>query len=90
MSGIGSFLLLSAAVFLGAFVSGFAGFAFSAVAGGILLHTPLPMEAVRLMMACSVGVQATNLWELRKDIQTEDEHRRISEQLAITLYRHSE
>jgi len=69
MSGIGSFLLLSVAVFLGAFVSGFAGFAFSAVAGAILLHTLLPLEAVPLMMACSVGVQATNLWALRRDIE---------------------
>jgi uncharacterized protein len=69
MDGINSFALLSAAVFLGAFVSGLAGFAFSAVAGAILLHTRLPMEAVPLMMACSIGVQATNLWALRKDIQ---------------------
>jgi uncharacterized protein len=69
MSGMSSFFLLSAAVFLGAFVSGFAGFAFSAVAGGILLHTLVPTEAVPLMMACSVGVQATNLWALRAEIQ---------------------
>jgi uncharacterized protein len=69
MSGIGSFFLLSVAVFLGAFVSGFAGFAFSAVAGAILLHTLLPIEVVPLMMACSVGVQATNLWALRRDIE---------------------
>jgi uncharacterized membrane protein YfcA len=64
-----SFLLLSVAVFSGAFVSGLAGFAFSAVAGAILLHVLEPMEAVPLMMACSVGVQATNLWALRKNIQ---------------------
>ena len=69
MSGIGSFFLLSVAVFLGAFVSGFAGFAFSAVAGAILLHTLLPVEAVPLMMACSIGVQATNLRALRRDIE---------------------
>ncbi len=69
MDSFGSFALLSVAVFLGAFVSGLAGFAFSAVAGAILLHVRLPMEAVPLMMACSVGVQATNLWALRKDIQ---------------------
>jgi uncharacterized membrane protein YfcA len=69
MSGIDSFLLISVAVFLGAFVSGFAGFAFSAVAGGILLHSLLPTEAVPLMMACSVGVQATNLWALRREIR---------------------
>jgi len=66
---IGSFLLLSVAVFAGGFVSGLAGFAFSAVAGGILLHVLKPIEAVPLMMACSVGVQATNLWALRNSIQ---------------------
>jgi uncharacterized membrane protein YfcA len=69
MIGIESFLLLSAAVFSGAFVSGLAGFAFSAVAGGILLHVLQPLEAVPLMMICSVGVQATDLWALRKSIQ---------------------
>ncbi len=69
MHGIGPFLLLSSAVFAGAFVSSLAGFAFSAVAGGILLHVLPPIEAVPLMMACSVGVQATNLWALRRDIQ---------------------
>ena len=69
MGDIGSFLLLSAAAFAGGFVSGLAGFAFSAVAGGILLHVLKPIEAVPLMMACSVGVQATNLWALRSSIQ---------------------
>lgn len=69
MVGIGSFLLLSAAVFLGAFVSGLAGFAFSAVAGAILLRMLQPLEAVPLMMACSVGVQAANLWALRRNIR---------------------
>ena len=62
-------LLLSVAVFAGAFVSGLAGFAFSAVAGAILLRIYQPLEAVPLMMACSVGVQATNLWALRRNIQ---------------------
>ncbi len=69
MIGLGSFALLSAAVFFGAFVSGLAGFAFSAVAGAILLHMFQPLEAVPLMMACSVGVQAANLWALRENIQ---------------------
>jgi len=69
MVGLGTFLLLSAAVFSGAFVSGLAGFAFSAVAGGILLHIMAPLEAVPLMMACSVGVQVSNLWALRKNIR---------------------
>lgn len=69
MPGLDSFLLLSVAVFFGAFVSGLAGFAFSAVAGAILLHVLQPLEAVPLMMACSIGVQATNLWALRNSIR---------------------
>ena len=71
MTDIASYFLLSAAAFSGALVSGLAGFAFSAVAGAILLHAFPPLEAVPLMMACSVGVQATNLWALRKNIQWE-------------------
>jgi len=69
MTDIASYFLLSAAAFSGALVSGLAGFAFSAVAGAILLHALPPLEAVPLMMACSVGVQAANLWALRNDIQ---------------------
>jgi uncharacterized protein len=63
-----SLLVLSAAAFFGAFVSGLAGFAFSAVAGSVLLHVMQPMEAVPLMMACSIGVQSINVWALRKSI----------------------
>ena len=69
MGDMASFCLLSIAVFCGAFVSGLAGFAFSAVAGAILLHVLPPLEAVPLMMACSITVQATNLWALRKSIR---------------------
>jgi uncharacterized membrane protein YfcA len=69
MSELATNLMLSAAVFAGAFVSGLAGFAFSAVAGAILLRIFQPLEAVPLMMACSIGVQAANLWALRNSIQ---------------------
>ncbi|CAN7223182.1 sulfite exporter TauE/SafE family protein [Bradyrhizobium sp. LjRoot220] len=69
MSDIAVYLVLSAAVFAGAFVSGLSGFAFSAVAGAILLHVYPPMEAVPLMMACSITVQAANLFALRKSMQ---------------------
>lgn len=69
MADVTFFLVLSAAIFCGAFVSGLAGFAFSAVAGAILLHVMPPTEAVPLMMGCSVGVQAANLWALRRDLQ---------------------
>jgi uncharacterized membrane protein YfcA len=69
VSEFASYLLLSTAIFAGAFVSGLAGFAFSAVAGAILLHAFSPLEAVPLMMACSIGVQASSLWALRRSIQ---------------------
>ena len=59
------YLLLSAGVFAGAVVSGFAGFAFSAVAGAILLHAIPPIEAVPLMMMCSVAVQGISMIALR-------------------------
>jgi uncharacterized membrane protein YfcA len=68
MGHVASFCLLSVAVFCGAFVSGLVGFAFSAVAGAILLHVLPPLEAVPLMMACSITVQAAGLWTLRKSI----------------------
>jgi uncharacterized membrane protein YfcA len=56
---------LALAVFAGAAVSSFAGFAFSAIAGAILLHVLSPTEAVPLMMACSIMVQGANLVCLR-------------------------
>ena len=51
------FLILSVAAFAGAVVSGATGFVFSAAAGAILLHVMKPIEAVPLMMVCSLGVQ---------------------------------
>lgn len=69
MPDISLCIVLSAAVFAGAIVSGLAGFAFSAVAGAILLHVFPPLEAVPLMMVCSIAVQAANLMALRKSMQ---------------------
>jgi uncharacterized protein len=63
------FVLLSVAVFSGAVVSGLAGFAFSAVAGAILLHLMPPIEAVPLMMVCSILVQVTSLLALLRIVQ---------------------
>jgi uncharacterized membrane protein YfcA len=69
MDGFSYSALVSVAVFSGALVSGFAGFAFSAVAGAILLHLMPPIEAVPFMMVCSVLVQATSLFALVQDVQ---------------------
>lgn len=60
-----SYLILVGGVFAGAVVSGFAGFAFSAVAGIVLMHLMPPVRAVPLMMACSVAVQGASLIALR-------------------------
>ena len=59
---------LIVAVFLGGIVSGFAGFAFSAVAGAILLHFLKPMQAIPLMMLCSIVAQLISLAMVRKHI----------------------
>jgi uncharacterized protein len=69
LTDLTSYMLLGTAVFAGAFVSGMAGFAFSAVAGAILFHVFQPSEAVPLMMACSVGVQASTLLTLRQHMR---------------------
>ena len=64
-----SFLIMSAGIFAGAVVSGLVGFAFSAVAGAILLHVLPPTEAVPLMMACSIVTQTVSLVSLRGSVK---------------------
>jgi uncharacterized membrane protein YfcA len=63
-----SILLINLAVFAGAVVSGLAGFAFSAVAGAILLHVLPPTEAVPLMMICSIAPQAASLCTAHRSV----------------------
>jgi uncharacterized membrane protein YfcA len=63
------YFIVSAGIFAGAVVSGLVGFAFSAVAGAILLHVLPPTEAVPLMMACSTLTQAASLVALRGSVQ---------------------
>ena len=64
-----SFMLVHIGIFLGAVVSGLVGFAFSAVAGAVLLHVLPPTEAVPLMMACSIVTQGVSLVALRGTVQ---------------------
>jgi len=64
-----SFAIVSAGIFAGAVVSGLVGFAFSAVAGAILLHVLPPTEAVPLMMACSIVTQGVSLVALRGSME---------------------
>jgi uncharacterized membrane protein YfcA len=69
MSSFAYFAAISIAVFSGAVVSGVAGFAFSAVAGAILLHVMPPIEAVPLMMSCSVLAQISSFLALMRGLQ---------------------
>ncbi|HUI94277.1 MAG TPA: sulfite exporter TauE/SafE family protein [Xanthobacteraceae bacterium] len=68
MIEFGPFLIISAGVFAGALVSGVAGFAFSGVAGAMLLHVLPPTEAVPFMMICSIAVQSASLVVLRRSM----------------------
>jgi uncharacterized membrane protein YfcA len=57
--------ILLGAVFLGAIVQGFTGFAFSAVAGAILLQVAPANVTVPLLMLCSLLIQGFVLVRLR-------------------------
>ena len=60
--------LLWSAVFFGGLVSGFSGFAFSAIAGAILIHTYPPMTAIPLLMVCGLVNQVISVLYLRASI----------------------
>lgn len=75
-------LFVALGIFAGAIVSGFTGFAFSAVAGAVLLHVLAPREAVPLMMVCSVLVQGISLVSLRRHIDWRGSSRLILGGLA--------
>ena len=69
MSELSTIPALTTAIFLGGVVSGFSGFAFSAVAGVILLHLFEPLLAIPLMMCCSIASQISSLAAIRQHIQ---------------------
>jgi uncharacterized membrane protein YfcA len=57
------------AIFIAAIVSSIAGFAFSALAGAMLLHVvPHAVEAVMIMMVCSIAIQSLSVALLWRDI----------------------
>lgn len=56
-------------VFAGAVAAGLAGFAFSAVTGAMLFHWLTPIEAVPLLLACSITTQMfsiARLWHVMR------------------------
>ena len=66
----GTSLWAMAAIFVAAFASSIAGFAFSAICGAILFHLiDDPLRVVQIMMICSVGGQTLMVWSLRRDVR---------------------
>jgi hypothetical protein len=62
-------LFTLSAVFVAATISSIAGFAFSAVAGGMLLHmVDSTVKVVMIMMVCSIAIQSLSVAFLWRDI----------------------
>jgi uncharacterized membrane protein YfcA len=61
--------IFSIAVFIAAFVTGVAGFAFGLVAAGIWLHVLTPAQSAVLVTAYAIIVQGTAAWKLRQSIK---------------------
>ncbi|MGN6570000.1 MAG: sulfite exporter TauE/SafE family protein [Pseudolabrys sp.] len=66
LAGGSSTLVVSiVSIFAGSLAAGLAGFAFSAISGAILFHWIAPVEAVPLLLVCSITTQlfsVTKLW----------------------------
>ena len=63
-------LTLSTIILLAAMVSSTVGFAFSAIAGAMILHyLPNGVEAVQTMMTASIGIQAYSVAGLWRSIR---------------------
>jgi uncharacterized membrane protein YfcA len=64
-----AWLIVSAIIFVAAAVSSTVGFAFSAIAGAMILHyVPNGIEAVEIMMMASIGIQAYSVAGLYSSI----------------------
>lgn len=57
------------AIFAGSLAAGLAGFAFSAVTGALLFHWVPPIEAVPLLLACSITTQLFSISRLWRVMQ---------------------
>jgi len=56
-------------IFVGSLAAGLAGFAFSAVTGAILFHLVAPIDAVPLLLACSITTQLFSISKLWHTMQ---------------------
>ena len=63
-------ILTVAAVAAAAFLSGIAGFAFSAICGAIVFQFRSDtLQVLQIMLACSIANQSLSVWALRRDIR---------------------
>src|SRR6516225_8565459 len=69
LAGVGPHPLLVVSVFSGALVAGLAGFAFSAVAAALLVHSIPPIAFVPLLLACSITTQLFSIAKLWRTMQ---------------------
>ena len=68
-NAIGAWGMVALIVFVAAAISSTVGFAFSAIAAAMILHAvPDNVEAVQIMMAASIGIQAFSVAALRRTI----------------------
>jgi uncharacterized protein len=56
-------------IFAGSLAAGLAGFAFSAITGAILFHFMAPLDAVPLLLACSITTQLFSISKLWHTMQ---------------------
>lgn len=56
-------------IFAGSLAAGLAGFAFSAVTGAVLFHLLAPIDAVPLLLACSITTQLFSISKLWRTMQ---------------------
>ncbi len=56
-------------IFAGSLTAGLAGFAFSAIAGALLFHWLTPIEAVPLLLTCSITTQLLSITSLWRTMQ---------------------
>lgn len=56
-------------IFAGSLAAGLAGFAFSAVTGAVLFHLLAPIDAVPLLLACSITTQLFSISKLWHTMQ---------------------
>lgn len=65
----GTLIVTLLAIFAGSLAAGLAGFAFSAITGAILFHWVAPIEAVPLLLTCSITTQLFSISKLWRTMQ---------------------